>query len=84
MAYCTRFGLDYGHLVYASGDPVARRITAVNGPVIYQHALDLDVPFLDLLIQLDAIAELIVGGTEPPSLAPTRKEATQLDGRPRT
>jgi 5-methylcytosine-specific restriction enzyme subunit McrC len=84
VAYCTRFGLDYGHLVYAAGGPVARRLTTVNGPVIYQHALDLDVPFLDLLIQLDAIAELIVGDTEPPSLAPIRQEATQLDGGPRT
>ncbi|GAA4264450.1 McrBC 5-methylcytosine restriction system component [Frondihabitans peucedani] len=56
VAYCTRFGLDTGHLVYAAGDSEPGIVDVVDGPTILQHALDLDAPFGDLLAQVDELA----------------------------
>ena len=60
VAYCTRFGLNVGHLVYASGESEPRLVDVVNGPTIYQHALDLSAPFDEVLSQIDRVAALIV------------------------
>ena len=40
-AYCRRFGLGEGHLVYAAGESEERQIEVIDGPLINQHALDL-------------------------------------------
>jgi 5-methylcytosine-specific restriction enzyme subunit McrC len=59
IAYCTRFGLESGHLIYAAGDPIAGEINVVHGPTIYQHALRLDVAFSDILVQVVELAAMI-------------------------
>jgi 5-methylcytosine-specific restriction enzyme subunit McrC len=56
VSYCTRFGLDTGHLVYAAGESEPSRIDVIDGPTIYQHALDLGAPFEQVLDQIDRIA----------------------------
>jgi 5-methylcytosine-specific restriction enzyme subunit McrC len=66
IAYTTRFGLSTGHLVYAAGDSEPNRVEVVNGPVLYQHALDLSVPFVKLLDQIDDVAVFI--GDHVPSI----------------
>lgn len=67
VAYCTRFGLDRGHLVYAAGDSEPRTVEVVNGPTIVQHALDLDAPFAELLGQVDSLASRIISIGRPRS-----------------
>lgn len=61
IAYCTRFGLARGHLIYAAGDLKPQIVRVINGPTVVQHALDLSAPFADLLGQVDAVAEQIAG-----------------------
>lgn len=51
-AYCRRFGLNTGHLLYAAGESQARRVQVVDGPLVQQHALDLSRPMETVLGQL--------------------------------
>uniref|UniRef100_A0A942T0E4 Restriction endonuclease n=1 Tax=Neobacillus citreus TaxID=2833578 RepID=A0A942T0E4_9BACI len=53
-AYCRRFGLETGHLVYAAGESQARRVQVVDGPLVQQHALDLSHPMEAVLGQLSS------------------------------
>ncbi len=53
-AYCRRFGLRKGHLVYAAGESEARRIQVVDGPVVEQHALDFSRPMVAVADQLSS------------------------------
>ncbi|SFF91338.1 McrC family protein [Curtobacterium sp. YR515] len=53
-AYCRRFGLEAGHLVYAAGESEARRMQVVGGPLVQQHALDLSRPTTAVLDQLSS------------------------------
>jgi len=59
VAYCTRFGLDAGHLIYAGGADQSARIDVINGPAIFQHALNLNAPFSEVLDQVHALAASI-------------------------
>jgi 5-methylcytosine-specific restriction enzyme subunit McrC len=60
-AYCTRFKLTEGHLIYAAGDAEPRRVEVINGPVIVQHTLSLNSPFAELLQQVEDLAARIAG-----------------------
>ncbi|WP_148287068.1 McrC family protein [Curtobacterium sp. B18] len=53
-AYCRRFGLGEGHLVYAAGESEARQVRVVDGPIVQQHALDLSRPVATVLGQLSS------------------------------
>lgn len=62
LAYCTRFGLGEGHLVYAAGPgaiPGRHHLHGSPGVTVYQHVLDLDTEPEDLLSQVEAIATAI-------------------------
>ena len=42
LAYCTRLGLDRGHLIYAAGEPQPAPIKIIGSTVrIHTHTLDL-------------------------------------------
>lgn len=53
-AYCRRFGLKMGHLVYAAGESQARPVQVVDGPLVQQHTLDLSRPMEAVLGQLSS------------------------------
>lgn len=62
LAYCIRFGLDVGHLVYAKGEEQARVYAMIGHPVaIHCHALDLDQQPSELLDQMRRLAQQIAG-----------------------
>lgn len=64
MAYCTRFAVHSGHLVYAEGSPPQTLLPIVDTEMtIVQHALDLSAPPTGLLRQIDRIAATMVGGS---------------------
>lgn len=54
-AYCRRFGLGEGHLIYAAGEAEALRVVVIDGPVVRRNALDLDRPAADSVVQLSSI-----------------------------
>ncbi|MGL3198224.1 MULTISPECIES: McrC family protein [Curtobacterium] len=56
-AYCRRFGLSGGYLVYAAGESEARQVRVVDGPIVQQHALDLDRSTLHIAGQLSSLPE---------------------------
>ncbi len=56
-AYCRRFGLGEGHLVYAAGEDEPRRVVVIDGPIVRQQALDLDQSALHLAAQLSSLLE---------------------------
>jgi len=60
LAYCTVLGLRSGHLVYAKGNekPV-RHVVRRSGIEIFCHAVDLDQPPDELLVQMSDLAERI-------------------------
>jgi 5-methylcytosine-specific restriction enzyme subunit McrC len=60
LAYCTVFGLDQGHLLYASGRGARVHTVRRSGIEIRQHALDLELPPAELLKQVDAVAAQLV------------------------
>jgi len=64
VAYCTRFGLGTGHLIYAGGEAESARIGVINGPTIFQHALSLNAPFSDILDEVRALAASIAADLE--------------------
>jgi 5-methylcytosine-specific restriction enzyme subunit McrC len=53
-AYCRRFGLGEGHLVYAAGESEERQIEVIDGPLINQHALDLSRSMAAVVHQLSS------------------------------
>lgn len=57
LAYCTRFNMRAGHLVYAKGesDEVAHDIQGVDVR-IFSHALDLEAKPQELLAQIERLA----------------------------
>jgi 5-methylcytosine-specific restriction enzyme subunit McrC len=57
LAYCTRFNMRAGHLVYAKGesDEVAHDIQGADVR-IFSHALDLDAKPQELLAQIERLA----------------------------
>ena len=55
-AYCRRFGLGEGHLVYAAGKSHAGRIDVAHGPIIQQHALNLSGPKSDWADKFSTVA----------------------------
>ncbi|WP_349814871.1 hypothetical protein [Curtobacterium sp. MCJR17_043] len=54
-AYCRRFGLSRGHLLYAAGEDEPRRVAVINGPEVRQHALDLDQSVVHITRQLSSV-----------------------------
>ena len=59
-AYCTAFGLDTGHLIYAAGNEApARHRLRTSGTEILVHALDLAAPLAAVHAQLARIAAII-------------------------
>jgi 5-methylcytosine-specific restriction enzyme subunit McrC len=54
-AYCRRFGLGAGWLLYARGDTEARQMCIVEGPIIGQDALELDRPTRAVTSQLSIL-----------------------------
>lgn len=57
LAYCTALGLPVGHLVYAKGSENARRHTVRHtGVTIAVHALDLDLPPVELIASVRDLA----------------------------
>jgi len=64
LAYCTALRLSDGHLVYARGN--AEEVTHTvrhAGITIHAHTLDLGVPPIDLLKQVNELAARIVGAS---------------------
>ena len=60
LAYCTVLGLRNGHLVYAKGNVnSAHHIVCRAGIEIFCHAVDLDQPPDELLVQMNDLAERI-------------------------
>lgn len=58
LAYCTRLGLDYGHLIYAAGTRSTTTHCIANSDItIVQHALDLEAAPQQVLAQLSSIAD---------------------------
>jgi 5-methylcytosine-specific restriction enzyme subunit McrC len=58
LAYCTVLGLGEGHLVYAKGnEPVSIHTVQKAGVIIRCHALDLALEPVDLIRQVDGLAE---------------------------
>jgi 5-methylcytosine-specific restriction enzyme subunit McrC len=55
-AYCRRFGLEEGWLVYAAGERVSGVVEVVDGPIIRRAALDLNGESTDLHRSLTWIA----------------------------
>ncbi|GAA4937040.1 McrBC 5-methylcytosine restriction system component [Streptomonospora halophila] len=65
LAYCTALDLGQGHLVYASGAstaPRSHRIAGSGGVIIQRHVLDLDLPPVEVLDQVEDIAECMSSG----------------------
>lgn len=66
LAYCLKFGLTEGHLVYARGEEDVK--TYVIDPpnvAIHSHALNLDQSPKQLLADVDLVAARIVGRLSP-------------------
>lgn len=64
LAYCTVLALPTGHLVYAKGnEPVSTHVVQNANITIHCHALDLALPPVDLLRQVDELASSFVKGT---------------------
>lgn len=63
MAYCSRLGLDVGHLVYAAGSAEPRRHHLPGGLTVVHHVLDLDVEPVDLLTSVERLALRTAGPT---------------------
>ena len=62
LAYCTVRRLPEGHLVYAKGnEPVNRHTVRRSDLVIHCHALELALPPVKLLQQIDQRAQRITG-----------------------
>jgi 5-methylcytosine-specific restriction enzyme subunit McrC len=60
LAYCTVLGLHSGHLVYARGNKNPRHhIVQGSGIEIFCHAVDLNQPSGELLVQMSDLAERI-------------------------
>ncbi|GAA3326245.1 McrBC 5-methylcytosine restriction system component [Paeniglutamicibacter sulfureus] len=60
LAYCIRFGLTAGHLVYAQGQEHSQLHDIVGHQTIVQcHAVDLELPPPDLLKQMSRLASTI-------------------------
>lgn len=60
LAYCTALGLRSGHLIYARGNELPAQHHVINSPVeITCHALDLDLPPTQLLLQIDQLAGMV-------------------------
>lgn len=60
LAYCTALGLRSGHLIYARGNELPAQHQVINSPVeITCHALDLDGPPTQLLLQIDGLAGVL-------------------------
>lgn len=58
LAYCTVLGLGEGHLVYAKGnEPVSVHTVQNAGVTVYCHALDLALEPVDLIRQVDGLAQ---------------------------
>lgn len=68
LAYCTRLGLDRGHLIYASGEPQPAPIKIIGSAVrIHTHTLDLRTPLGDLESAAAAlVGKLIAVGDRAP------------------
>lgn len=62
LAYCVRFGLETGHLVYAKGeeDPQIHEVMGHKASV-YCHAIDLNLHPSALLDQVSRLADKIAG-----------------------
>jgi 5-methylcytosine-specific restriction enzyme subunit McrC len=60
LAYCVRYGLSDGHLIYASGEeqPRIHRIMGM-GTRIHCHAVDLDRNPEEMLASIKSLAQLI-------------------------
>ncbi len=66
LAYCTRFELTAGHLIYAKGNEPQARHDVLNSAVrIYCHALDVSLPPADLLANIDRLADQLLAASEP-------------------
>ncbi|MBV1777597.1 McrC family protein [Paeniglutamicibacter sp. ABSL32-1] len=62
LAYCVRFGLDGGHLVYAQGQEYTRVHDIIgHQTTIHCHAVDLALPPSALLRQMSKLASTIAG-----------------------
>ncbi|MGY2900086.1 hypothetical protein ACVKXF_002740 [Curtobacterium sp. PvP017] len=48
-AYCRKYGLGEGRLVYAAGDGAACRVDVIEGPLIRRVALFSEAPWNELL-----------------------------------
>ena len=56
LAYCVRYGLSTGHLIYAAGNEIAARFNVTQaGITIVCHALRLDVPNVEIEATVDSI-----------------------------
>jgi 5-methylcytosine-specific restriction enzyme subunit McrC len=64
LAYCTIFGLQRGHLLYAGGRGERVHTVRKSGVEILQHALDLNLPSHELLAQVDAVAAQLIRSSE--------------------
>jgi 5-methylcytosine-specific restriction enzyme subunit McrC len=67
LAYCTAFGLDQGHLVYARSDHEQSRLHTIRnrGTRIYVHAIDVEREPADVLHQVEELAAVIAGALPP-------------------
>lgn len=62
LAYCTVLRLPVGHLVYAKGnESVSAHSVRGSDVVIHCHALDLALPPVHLLAQIDNLAQRLAG-----------------------
>jgi 5-methylcytosine-specific restriction enzyme subunit McrC len=62
LAYCVRFGLDTGHLVYAKGEEEPQIHEVIGHTVsVHCHAIDLNQRPSALLNQMSRLAEKIAG-----------------------
>jgi len=55
-AYCRRFGLGEGWLVYAAGSGVIESVCIVDGPNVTRTFVALDVNGAELMTQVDRFA----------------------------
>ncbi len=73
-AYCQRFRLQYGHLVYAVGESWASPTRLIDGPQIACHPFRLSGRLAHPQVQAVGLMDQIIGGCARPSspLWPTR------------
>lgn len=55
-AYCRRFGLGEGHLVYAAGSGVTESVRIIEGPTVNRTFMALDLHGAELLAQSEGFA----------------------------